>query len=57
VGSANSVLTSMHPLVRDLYKRFMLVGLDYPHPEGLAFVRRKVKAGFQEKAHLQDEVQ
>jgi Complex 1 protein (LYR family) len=46
----------MHPLVRDLYKRFMLVGLDYPHPEGLGFVRRKVKAGFQENAHLQDEV-
>ncbi len=36
----------MHPLVRDLYKRFLLVGRDYPHPEGLDYVRSKVKEAF-----------
>jgi len=30
----------MHPLVRDLYKRFLLVGRDYPL--GLNYVREKV---------------
>ena len=34
----------MHPLVRDLYKRVLLVGRDYPHPQGLAHVRHKWKA-------------
>lgn len=34
----------MHPLVRDLYKRAILVGRDYPHPEGLEYVRRTWKA-------------
>ena len=33
----------MHPLVRDLYRRFLWVGRDYPG--GLALVRPKVKAG------------
>lgn len=33
----------MHPLVRDLYKRALLVGRDYPHPEGMAYVRRTWK--------------
>ncbi|KAL3784275.1 hypothetical protein ACHAWO_001231 [Cyclotella atomus] len=33
----------MHPLVRDLYKRAITVGRDYPHPEGLEYVRRKWK--------------
>eukprot|EP00804_Cyclotella_cryptica_P024157 CCRYP_015593-RA/>CCRYP_015593-RA protein AED:0.02 eAED:0.02 QI:96/1/1/1/1/1/3/3161/113 len=33
----------MHPLVRDLYKRAIIVGRDYPHPEGLEYVRRKWK--------------
>jgi hypothetical protein len=29
----------MHPLVRDLYKRAITVGKDYPHPHGLDYVR------------------
>ena len=29
----------MHPLVRDLYKRAITVGKDYPHPRGLDYVR------------------
>jgi len=33
----------IHPLVRDLYKRALIVGKDYPHPEGLEYVRRKWK--------------
>lgn len=33
----------MHPLVRDLYKRAVLAGRDYPHPEGMDFVRRTWK--------------
>jgi hypothetical protein len=31
----------MHPLVRDLYKRFLWVGKDYP--KGLGYVREKAK--------------
>ena len=42
----------MHPLVRDLWKRVIIVGRDYPHPEGLAYVRRKGKEYFQQNAHL-----
>ena len=34
----------MHPLVRDLYRRVLLVGRDYPHPEGMSYVRRTWKA-------------
>ncbi|KAG5177309.1 hypothetical protein JKP88DRAFT_281998 [Tribonema minus] len=45
----------MRPQVRDLYKRFLIVGVDYPHPEGMAFVRRKVKEAFRENAHLTHE--
>lgn len=33
----------MHPLVRDLYKRAILVGKDYPHPRGLEYVREQWK--------------
>lgn len=40
----------MHPLVRDLYKRFLHVGKDYP--QGLAFVRAKAKEGFALNATL-----
>ncbi|KAG8467654.1 hypothetical protein KFE25_006706 [Diacronema lutheri] len=45
----------MHPLVRDLYKRFLLVGKDYPG--GLALVRRKAKEALRNQAHLQDELE
>jgi hypothetical protein len=33
----------MHPLVRDLYKRFLVVGRNYPHPQGITYVREKVR--------------
>lgn len=33
----------MHPLVRDLYKRALVVGKDYPHPRGLEYVREQWK--------------
>lgn len=36
-------LSRIHPLVRDLYKRALLVGRDYPHPQGMVFVREKWK--------------
>lgn len=45
----------MHPLVRDLYKRFMLVGRDYPG--GLDVVRKKAKEAFRANAHLSDDVE
>ena len=34
---------AMHPFVRDLYKRAILVGRDYNHPDGINYVRRKWK--------------
>ena len=38
----------MHPKVRDLYKRFLLVGRAYP--QGLAYVRCRVKEAFRSTA-------
>ena len=43
----------MHPLVRDLYRRFLHVGRDYP--QGLAFVRAKAREGFMLNAALSSE--
>mmetsp|Transcript_46267 Transcript_46267/g.108961 ORF Transcript_46267/g.108961 Transcript_46267/m.108961 type:complete len:94 (+) Transcript_46267:20-301(+) len=43
----------MHPKVRDLYKRVLLVGRDYP--KGLDWVRERAKAWFKENAHLESE--
>ncbi|KAF0719787.1 Aste57867_786 [Aphanomyces stellatus] len=40
----------MHPLVRDAYKRLLLVGRDYPL--GLDYVREKAKEAFLKQAHL-----
>ena len=40
----------MVPLVRDLYKRFLLAGRAYP--SGLPYVRERVKAGFHENAGM-----
>ncbi len=40
-------------LVRDLYRRFLVVGRDYPR--GLNFVRTKAKEAFYRNAHLTDE--
>ena len=45
----------MNPLVRDLYKRFLVAGRDYPG--GLEVVRRKAKAAFFENAHLTDDIE
>ena len=36
----------MHSQVRDLYKRMLFVGRDYPHPNGLQYMRDKLKKGF-----------
>jgi hypothetical protein len=45
----------MHPLVRDLYKRFLIAGENYP--QGLSFIRDKVKEKFYENKNLTDEVE
>lgn len=44
----------MDPKVRDLYKRFLLVGRDYPL--GLSHVREKAKAAFFQNRDLTDPV-
>ena len=43
----------MHPLVRDLYKRFLVVGRDYPR--GQAYVREQAKSAFLKNAALSGE--
>jgi hypothetical protein len=45
----------MHPLVRNLYKRLLVTGREYP--PGLDFVRDKAKRDFRARAHLTDEVE
>lgn len=45
----------MHPLVRDLYKRVLHVGQDYPG--GIEVVKRKAKEYFRNNAHLTDEIE
>ena len=40
----------MHPLVRDLYKRILVIGRD--HPLGLSRVRVKAKVAIMEKKEL-----
>lgn len=40
----------MDPRVRDLYRRFLYVGRDYPM--GLDYVRTKAKAAFMKNRHL-----
>ena len=42
------VIVIMHPLVRDLYKRAIIAGRDYPHPDGLDYVRRTWKAALRD---------
>ena len=44
----------MHPIVRDLYKRFLLAGRTYP--QGLAFVREKAKDSFFKNKYLTNDV-
>jgi hypothetical protein len=43
----------MHPLVRDLYRRFLVVGRDYPL--GLPYVRGKAKEAIQRNRSVTDE--
>jgi hypothetical protein len=43
----------MHPLVRDLYRRVLHVGKDYPG--GLAYVRQRAKGDFARNAGLTEE--
>ena len=42
----------MNPLVRDLYKRFLIAGRFYP--QGLDFVRNKARQAFLENRNLTD---
>eukprot|EP00579_Thalassiosira_antarctica_P031117 CAMPEP_0202029606 /NCGR_PEP_ID=MMETSP0905-20130828/64068_1 /ASSEMBLY_ACC=CAM_ASM_000554 /TAXON_ID=420261 /ORGANISM="Thalassiosira antarctica, Strain CCMP982" /LENGTH=160 /DNA_ID=CAMNT_0048593377 /DNA_START=193 /DNA_END=675 /DNA_ORIENTATION=+ len=46
-------MQGIHPLVRDLYKRAVIVGKDYPHPEGLEYVRRKWKEALRDPENCQ----
>jgi len=46
------MLRRMDPRVRDLYKRLITVGRDYP--TGLSHVREKVKREFFKRANLHD---
>jgi len=43
----------MHPLVRDLYKRILVVGKDYPL--GLDWVKTKAKPWIRQNAELTEE--
>jgi hypothetical protein len=45
----------MRPMVRDLYKRFLIAGRWYP--QGLDHVRKKVKEAFFLNRHLTDDVE
>jgi len=45
----------MHPLVRDLYKRILVVGAEYPL--GLQWVKGKAKPWIQQNANITDEVE
>mmetsp|Transcript_3980 Transcript_3980/g.7643 ORF Transcript_3980/g.7643 Transcript_3980/m.7643 type:complete len:121 (+) Transcript_3980:1073-1435(+) len=42
----------MHPLVRDLYKRAITVGKDYPHPKGLDYVRETWKRALRDNRNF-----
>ncbi len=42
----------MHPLVRDLYKRILIAGRDYPL--GLPYVREKAKAAIMKNCGITD---
>ena len=45
----------MHPLVRDLYKRFLIAGRNYPL--GLDHVRVKVKEAFMKNKDIKEEIE
>jgi hypothetical protein len=50
---ALAAAVGMHVLVRDLYKRFLIAGRNYP--QGIEVVRRRAKEAFFKNAHLKDE--
>jgi hypothetical protein len=45
----------MNPLVRDLYKRFLIVGRDYPIPP--PFVKDKAKIAFLKNSNIKSELE
>lgn len=45
-------MPTIHPLVRDLYKRALLVGKDYPHPDGMSYVRSQWKHAIRNKDNI-----
>lgn len=45
----------MHPKVRDLYKRLIFVGRDYPL--GLSWVRKKYKPWILQNKNMTDEIE
>ena len=45
----------MHPLVRDLYKRFIIVGKEYP--TGYQSIREKIREGFLKNSNITDEIE
>jgi hypothetical protein len=45
----------MQPQVRDLYKRFLIAGKEYP--QGLAFVRQKAKEAFYANRDVTNEIE
>lgn len=45
----------MHPLVRDLYKRFMFAGRDYP--AGMGKLRNQVKKAFLKNKDIHDDIE
>ena len=45
----------MHPLVRNLYKRFIVAGRYYP--DGLNSIKSKIKADFFKNRHLTSELE
>lgn len=49
-------MMKLHPLVRDLYKRAILVGRDYPHPRGLEYVRQEWKRALRDPANQVSEL-
>jgi hypothetical protein len=44
----------MHPLVRNLYQRFLVAGKHYP--QGLSYVRAAAKKAFMENRDIKDDL-
>jgi hypothetical protein len=54
-GEKKTLIIIMHPLVRDLFKRFIIIGRDYPVPP--PYVRNKAADAFRKNAHITSEKQ